>query len=211
MFSSGDNNEEFCFSGAGGSDGLSLAAIGDCATTQHKCIACGRTPVAQVVGMGGVQVTDKLNDRAQVQTIVNGMLLFMPTHPNTTRIPGNFTMLEDYVQSSEEICRLLVEHLVYADTLALEDLPLEVPLLFFGERMHTHPYHVTGSFEYVRKINDANAVVIPYTHDIGCVTDNRQTHSATRMCLTNTLRDAEPILDFEVILQFRSRLISLFL
>ena len=27
---------------------------------------------------------------------------------------------------------------------------------------------------------------------IGCVTDDRQTHSATRTCLTNTTRDAEP-------------------
>jgi len=45
---------------------------------------------------------------------------------------------------------------------------------------------------------------------IGCVTDDRQTHGATRTCLTNTLRDGELILDFEVILQLRSRLISLF-
>jgi len=36
-------------------------------------------------------------------------------------------------------------------------------------------------------------------------------HSATWTCLTNTPRDTEPILDFEVILQFRSRSISLFL
>jgi len=74
-------------------------------------------------------------------------------------------MLEDYVQSSKEICRLLVEHLVSAYTLAPKDLPLEVPLLFSGERMHTHLYAVTGLFEHVRKINDANAVVIPYGHD----------------------------------------------
>ena len=52
-------------------------------------------------------------------------------------------MLEDYVQSSKEIYRLLVRHLEYTDTLAPEDLPLEVPLLFFGERMHTHPHAVT--------------------------------------------------------------------
>jgi len=31
--------------------------------------------------------------------------------------------------------------------------------------MHTHPYAVTGSFKCVRKINDANAVMIPYGHD----------------------------------------------
>jgi len=89
----------------------------------------------------------------------------MLTHPNTAHMQGYFTMLEDYVQSSEEICRLLVEHLIYADTLAPEDLPLEVPLLFFGERMHKHPHAVTGLFEYARKINDANEVVIPYGHD----------------------------------------------
>ena len=58
-----------------------------------------------------------------------------------------------------------MEHLVCADTLAPEDLPLEVPLLFFGQRTHTHSHAVTGSFEYVREINDANAVVIPYGYD----------------------------------------------
>ena len=46
---------------------------------------------------------------------------------------------------------------------------------------------------------------------VGCVADDRQRHGDTRACLTNTLRDAELILDFEVILQFRSGSISLFL
>jgi len=50
-----------------------------------------------------------------------------------------------------------------------------------------------------------------YIQAIGCITDDRQTHRTARTCLTDTPRDAEPILDFEVILQFRSRLISLFL
>jgi len=46
---------------------------------------------------------------------------------------------------------------------------------------------------------------------VGSVVDDRLTHSATRTCPTNAPRDAKPILDFEVILQFRSSLISLFL
>jgi len=35
---------------------------------------------------------------------------------------------------------------------------------------------------------------------IGCIADDRQTHSATRTHLTNTPIDAKPSLDFEVIL-----------
>ena len=31
--------------------------------------------------------------------------------------------------------------------------------------MQTHPYVVMGSFQYVKKVNDANVVVIPYGHD----------------------------------------------
>jgi len=97
--------------------------------------------------------------------IINGMSLFMPTAPNTAHVPGNFAMLEDYVQSSEEICRLLVRHLEHADTLSPDQLPLEVPLLFFGVQMQTHPCAVTGSFEHVKQVDDANTVMIPYGFD----------------------------------------------
>jgi len=74
-------------------------------------------------------------------------------------------MLGDYVASSQEMCRMLVQHLTCADTLPPDQLLLEVPLLFYAERMQTHPYVVTGSFDYVKKVNNANAVVIPYGHD----------------------------------------------
>jgi len=40
-----------------------------------------------------------------------------------------------------------------------------VPLLPFGERMHTHPHVVVGSFECVKKVNDANVIEIPCGHD----------------------------------------------
>ena len=64
------------------------------------------------------------------------------------------------------------------------------------------------------KVHMAHAIKHDGCHKvqhIGCVMDNRQMHGATRTCLTKTPRDVELILDFEVILQFRSRLISLFL
>jgi len=47
--------------------------------------------------------------------------------------------------------------------------PAESTSLFYGERMHTHPYVVPGSFDYVKKVNDVNVVVIP------CGTDNNGT------------------------------------
>ena len=100
-----------------------------------------------------------------MRAIINGMSLFMLTAPNTAHVLGNFTMLEDYMQSSKEICRLLVRHLKHADTLSPDQLPLEVPLLFFGKRMQTHPHAVTGSFECVKQVDDANTVVIPYEFD----------------------------------------------
>ena len=83
------------------------------------------------------------NNRGRVRAIIDGMSLFMLTRLNATLIPGNLTMLEDHTQSSEEICRLPVQHLTCADMLAPEELPLEVPLLLFDKRMHTHPHAVT--------------------------------------------------------------------
>jgi len=105
------------------------------------------------------------NNRGRVRAIVDGMSHFMLSLPNMTLISGNLTLLEDHARSSEEICRLLVQHLEYEDTLAPDQLPLEVPLLLFSERMHTHQYAVMGSFEYVKKVNDANVIEIPYGHD----------------------------------------------
>jgi len=102
------------------------------------------------------------NNRGRVRAIIDGMSLFMLSLPNATLMPGNLTVLEDHTQSSDEICRLLVQHLKCADTLAPEQLPLEVPLLPFSERMHTHQHAVTGSFECVKKVNGANVIEIPH-------------------------------------------------
>jgi len=84
---------------------------------------------------------------------------------NLVHAPGNFTMLEDHVQSSKEICTLLVRHLEYVDILPPDQLPLKVPLLFFGEWMQKHPYAITGSFDYMKCVDDANTIVIPYGLD----------------------------------------------
>jgi len=31
--------------------------------------------------------------------------------------------------------------------------------------MHVHPYHIPGSFDYVKKVDNAGVVVIPYGND----------------------------------------------
>jgi len=54
---------------------------------------------------------------------------------------------------------------MYAETLPPDPLPLGAPLLFYAERMQTHPHVVTGLFDYVKKVDDANAVVISYGLD----------------------------------------------
>jgi len=100
-----------------------------------------------------------------VRLIIDGMSFFMLMRPNTTLTSQNLSLLEDHIRSSEEICRLLVQHLQCEDVLAPEQLPLEVPLLPFGERMHSHQHTVIGSFEHVKKVDDANTIEIPYGHD----------------------------------------------
>jgi len=117
------------------------------------------------------RVTDKMhyvyrhNEKNRVRAIINGMSIFVLKVPNTQMTPGNVTMLEDYVASSQEVCRILSRHLAYANTLPPDQLPLRVPLLLYAERMQTHPHVVMGSFDYVKKVNEANVVVIPYGNE----------------------------------------------
>jgi len=40
-----------------------------------------------------------------------------------------------------------------------------VPLLFCSKQIHAHPHHAPGSFDYVKKVDDVNAVVIPHGTD----------------------------------------------
>jgi len=117
------------------------------------------------------QVTDKMhflyqhNDGNRVRVIINGMPLFVLTVPGKKMTNQNATMLEDHVASTQQMCRILGRHLSFANTLPPDRLPLRVPLLFYGKRMHTHPHVVPRSFDYVTKVDDVNVVVIPYGTD----------------------------------------------
>jgi len=93
------------------------------------------------------------------------MDVFVLTAPNTRITADNVTMLEDHERSSAEMCCILVDHLLCAETLSPDRLPLEVPIILYGERMQTHPFAITGSFAYVKKVDDANAIEIPYGRD----------------------------------------------
>jgi len=101
------------------------------------------------------------NDSDRVRVIIDGMPLFVLTVPGANVVAKNATMLEDNVASTQKMCRMLGRHLAFANTLPPDRLPLRVPLLFYGKRMHTHPYHVPGSFDYAKKVDDTNTVVIP--------------------------------------------------
>ena len=85
------------------------------------------------------RVTDKMhyvyrhNEKNRVRAIINGMSIFVLKVPNTQMTPGNVTMLEDYVASSQEVCRILIRHLTHANTLPPDQLPVEVPLLFYAK------------------------------------------------------------------------------
>jgi len=69
--------------------------------------------------------------------------------------------------------------------------------------------HLSGL--HAGSVSDQQSQLKLIAATVGCIVDDRQTPRATRTCLTNRPRDAKLTLDFEVILQFRSRLISLFL
>jgi len=101
------------------------------------------------------------NDKPRVQAIINGMDVFVLTAPNTRFTSNDLTMLEDDVQSSEELCNMLIGHFLHAETLSPDQLPLEVPVVLYAQRMQTHPFAITGLFACVKKVNDTNAIEIP--------------------------------------------------
>ena len=107
-----------------------------------------------------VHFNNQHNDGLQVPAVINGRDVFVLAAPNTRIASDNMTLLEDHVQSSEEMCCILVGHLLHAETLSPDQLPLEVPLTFFSKRMQTRPHAITGSFTHVKKVNDAGAIVI---------------------------------------------------
>ena len=55
VFGSGNGGQKFSFGGAGGSDGLGFATVGDSTATQQEGVAGGRTAVAEVVGMCSIK------------------------------------------------------------------------------------------------------------------------------------------------------------
>jgi len=114
-----------------------------------------------------VYFNNQHNDRTRVQAIINGMDVFVLTAPNAPSISDNLTMLEDDVRSSEELCNILVGHLLCVETLPPSRLPWEVPIVLYARPMQTHPYAITGSFGHVKKVDDTNTTEIPYGRDNG--------------------------------------------
>ena len=93
------------------------------------------------------------------------MDVFVLAAPNTRITSANLTMLEDDVQSSEELCNTLIGHLLHAETLSLDRLPLEVPIVLYAPQMQTHPCAITGLFGCMKKVDDTNAIEIPCGQD----------------------------------------------
>jgi len=116
-----------------------------------------------------VYFNNQHNEKPRVRAIINGMDVYVLTAPNTPIIVDNLTMLDDDVRSSQALCDVLINHLLYAESLPLHLLPWEVPIVLYAGRMHTHPYAITGSFGHVKKICGTNTIVIPYGRDINGV------------------------------------------
>jgi len=57
------------------------------------------------------------NEFTRVQTIIDGMSLFVHTTPGTRMTSRNSTMLGDHVGSTQQMCRILGRHLAFANTL----------------------------------------------------------------------------------------------
>ena len=117
------------------------------------------------------RVTDRMsflcqhNDWNRMRAIVSGMTLIVRSVPNVKMEARNSCLLNDNQESTQAMCHTIGRHLAFARTLPPEQPPCRVPLLFFSEQMHAHPHHAPGSFNCVKKVDDAGAVVIPCGED----------------------------------------------
>ena len=87
------------------------------------------------------------------------MPLFVLTAPNAKMEARSAFLLGDNLESTQAMCRTLGRHLAFANTLLPDRLPLRAPLVFCGVPMHAHPCAMPGSFDCVKKVNDAGVVV----------------------------------------------------
>jgi len=106
----------------------------------------------------------------RVRAIINGMDIFMLRGPGQAKMSANLAIMYDDVQTPHDACIQLAPYMNIALTLPDDELPLEVPLVFYSRRIHQHPHGMRGLFEYLQKDDDDGAVVIPY----GCALDGTQ-------------------------------------
>jgi len=74
----------------------------------------------------------------------------------------NLALLHDNMQTTQDVCARLAECMNFALDLPDDELPLEVPLVFYGQRMRQHPHGMRGSFNHLQKVGDNGTVVIQH-------------------------------------------------
>jgi len=78
---------------------------------------------------------------------------------------ANLALLRDDTQTTQDVCVRLLGYVNFPRNLPDDELPLEVPLMFYSQCIRQHPYGMRGSFEYLQKVADNGAVAIPYGRD----------------------------------------------
>jgi len=105
------------------------------------------------------------NNRVRVRSILDSMDVYMLRGPGqSTEHLANLAVLLDDTQTTQGVCERLLGFVNHARTLSNDELPLEVPLVFFSGRIHQHPHGMIGSFEYLREVADdgTDRVRVPY-------------------------------------------------
>jgi len=109
------------------------------------------------------------NDRGRVRTVLNSMNVLMLRAPGqSSHHTANLAPLYDDVQATRDTEVRLWQFIERARMLPNNELPLEVPLVFFSGRLCVHPHGVAGSFDYVREENRPDGTTrLPYGQDRG--------------------------------------------
>jgi len=92
------------------------------------------------------------NARGRVLTVINGMDIFMLRGLRLSMATSaNLAIMHDDEQMTHEVCTRIADYMNLALSLPDDELPLEVPLVFYSQRIHQHQHRMRGAFEYLVK------------------------------------------------------------
>ena len=104
--------------------------------------------------------------RSRIRQILEGLRVFMLSGP-TLRADGpncgdNYTLLENFTESTDEVCEIVAKFILHAMTTQDIALPVVIPVALIGAHVRKHESGIVGLFEYIKCFDPDGNMVVPY-------------------------------------------------